>query len=70
LHLAQVLQMALQSGPLGPSGDLPERAVVIDHARARVESWKLGAAALAAGVVVAAIAGARRHRPGVGSASC
>src|SRR5690606_17658695 len=33
LHLADVLAMALDEGPIGPAGDYPERDYVVDHAR-------------------------------------
>ena len=67
LHTAQVLKMAMEQGPAGPSGGPPEAAfpdVVLDGAAPRASRFT--AAAVAAGAVAAggalAVRGARRRR--------
>ena len=63
LHLAEVLRMALAQGPGGPAGDLPERDVVVDHARARLRHWELALLSGAAAAIVLMFGRARRRRP-------
>ena len=53
VHLAEALRMAVTDGPHGPSGDLPERAVVRDHSRDRLTRLQTaGALAAAAALLV------------------
>jgi Fe-S oxidoreductase len=53
LHLAQVLQMALEHGARGPKGDYPERRFFEEQAGARKPPWAmLGLAALLLGAAV------------------
>ena len=54
LHLADVLEMAAQSGARGPSGDYPERAFVPDYA---ATAGLDGRTALLAGIAAGAAAG-------------
>lgn len=66
LHLAEVLDMAARFGASGPSGDLPERAMVVDHGlaarrMARQATW-LAAGAAGAVLAGAAISAWRRQR--------
>jgi hypothetical protein len=55
LHLAEVLQMAMRSGPSGPPGDLPERTEVVDYSGETLSALTIGLGALAIAVVIAAI---------------
>jgi Fe-S oxidoreductase len=43
IHLAELVRMAMQRGPHGPAGDLPERTCVVDHSAERLD-WRLGVA--------------------------
>jgi FAD/FMN-containing dehydrogenase/Fe-S oxidoreductase len=62
LHLAEVLRMAMQEGPRGPAGDLPERGIVVDHADARLRWWQAALMLAAAGGLLMAGHAARRAR--------
>jgi FAD/FMN-containing dehydrogenase/Fe-S oxidoreductase len=62
MHLAEVVRMAMTTGPRGPSGDLPERALVVDHAEARLGARELAGVALAAAGLGLAVAAFRRVR--------
>jgi Fe-S oxidoreductase len=55
LHLAEVMQMAMQDGPQGPEGAYPERRLVEQHKRRRNKSM-LHAALFTAAVVIGGIA--------------
>jgi Fe-S oxidoreductase len=64
LHLAEVLQMAMEHGPHGPPGDLPERHYVHDHADATLRPREVltGAALVAGGLALVARGIARARR--------
>jgi len=52
LHLAQVLKMAADAGPDGPSGPSPERAYLTQPARLGPRTFVLAAAAVVTGVAL------------------
>jgi len=52
LHLAQVLKMALDAGPNGPSGQHPERAYLTQPARLGARTLVLTAVAVLSGVAL------------------
>lgn len=57
LHLAEVLQMAMEDGPSGPSGDYPERTCLADYAaEARTTSSRALVALGVGGAVLVAVA--------------
>jgi Fe-S oxidoreductase len=62
MHLAEVVRMAMTSGPAGPAGDLPERALVVDHGEARLGARELAGIAVAAAGLGLAVAAFRRGR--------
>jgi Fe-S oxidoreductase len=62
LHLAEVVHLAMEQGPRGPSGDLPERSHVVDHAHSRFSPRALAGAVLVAGGVVLGVRAARARR--------
>jgi hypothetical protein len=63
LHLADLMQMAIDEGPDGPRGDYPERRYVADYAAAARAASRRALVAVGVGAGVAlAIAAARRRR--------
>jgi FAD/FMN-containing dehydrogenase/Fe-S oxidoreductase len=68
LHLADVLRMALSSGPLGPAGDLPERTIVEDYSNEVAISGRTAAVLAAAGAAAVWLARRFTCRRGSGEA--
>jgi FAD/FMN-containing dehydrogenase/Fe-S oxidoreductase len=62
LHLAEAMRLALRHGPEGPSGELPERAVVQERTAAVKRSMRRAGGAVVAAVLLGAVAWQRRRR--------